>query len=181
MNEQTTVSNRADIEAVEAVKRHHAAMASTLSRLVGDLVLQAATGGAATPDDRREQLVHWCRTELVPHALAEERAMYPAAHAIEAGRLLVDGMLTEHKVIVGLVDEVERADNTVAAATAARALSTVFELHLGKENELVLPLLSHADDVSVAELLAGMHELLGAEAEVHEEHGHRSSHGAAHH
>ena len=110
--------------------------------------------------------------------------MYPAAHVMEAGRLLVDGMLEEHKVIVGLVDEVDRADTHVGAAAAAKALLTVFRLHLGKENDLVLPLLAAADDVSVAELLGGMHELLGAADGAHDRHGDEhdgQARGTAHH
>jgi iron-sulfur cluster repair protein YtfE (RIC family) len=176
MNEQTITSAEADTRAAHAVERHHAVMAATLSRLVDDLVAATASGPASSNQRTRHEVVRWCRDELVPHALAEERTMYPAAHGIESGRLLIDGMLEEHKVIVGLVDEVDRADSPVAAAAAARALSTVFELHLGKENDLVLPLLLAADDVSVAELLGGMHELLGAGDAAVERHGHRYEH-----
>ena len=176
MNEQTITSAEADTRAAQAVERHHALMAATLAQMVDDLVTSAASGPASSAEGTRHEVVRWCRDELVPHALAEERTMYPAARGIESGRLLIDGMLEEHKVIVGLVDDVERADSPVAAAAAARALSTVFHLHLGKENDLVLPLLVGADDVSVAELLGGMHEVLGAGDVATERHGHGHEH-----
>ena len=52
----------------------------------------------------------------------------------------------------------------VRAAAAATALRVVFDDHLRKENELVLPLLVSSPDVSVAALLAGMHELAAGQA-----------------
>lgn len=173
MSDQSPTSAEADTRAAQAVERHHAVMAATLSQLVDNLVSAVSGGPEAATGRTRQELVRWCRAELVPHALAEEKTMYPAAHGMEAGRLLVDGMLEEHRVIVGLVDEVEGADSPVAAAAAAKALSTVFDLHLGKENDLVLPLLVAADTVSVDELLGGMHELLGAHEAAHDEPGHR--------
>jgi len=52
----------------------------------------------------------------------------------------------------------------VRGAAAARALQVVFESHLAKENDQSLPLLASSPDVSVAELLEGMHELLGGDS-----------------
>jgi uncharacterized protein (DUF2249 family) len=43
----------------------------------------------------------------------------------------------------------------------------LFDVHLAKENDLVLPLLLGAPGVSLSDVLTGMHELLGHEA-VHE-------------
>jgi uncharacterized protein (DUF2249 family) len=161
MNDIVLATSAADATAVEAVERHHAELAGTLGVLADRVVAQAAgTDGAAFERARRE-LVDWCEHELVPHALAEENGMYPAAHAIAAGRLLVDSMLTEHVLIIDLVREVSEASEPVRAAAAARALVVTFESHLAKENDLVLPLLAADPVVSVAELLDGMHELLG--------------------
>jgi hypothetical protein len=50
----------------------------------------------------------------------------------------------------------------VDAAAAARALSALFAVHLAKENDLVVPLVMAGEDVSLAGLLEGMHELIGA-------------------
>lgn len=163
MNNVVIATSEADATAVAAVEHHHVQLAAALARRVETLI--AATSSYAAESTRAEQddLVRWCQDELVPHALAEEKVMYPTAHAMDTGRLLVDGMLAEHAVITGLVEEIARTDDPVRAAAAAKALLVMFESHLGKENELILPLLASAVDVSVAELLSGMHELLGGD------------------
>jgi uncharacterized protein (DUF2249 family)/iron-sulfur cluster repair protein YtfE (RIC family) len=173
MNDVVIASNAADAAAAEAVEKHHAQLAGALGLRVEALVSAAAQGDREAAATSQRQLVAWCREELVPHALAEEKAMYPAAQGKPEGRLLVEGMLGEHNVITGLVAEVEAAAEPVRAAVAARALQVLFDSHLAKENELVLPLLTAAADVSVAQLLEGMHELLGGESHEHasEEHG----------
>jgi uncharacterized protein (DUF2249 family)/iron-sulfur cluster repair protein YtfE (RIC family) len=162
MDDVVIATSAEDAAAIEAVKEHHAHLAGALSALVEALVSAAVGGHPAEAAAARHELVEWCRHELVPHALAEEQTLYPAAHRRLEARLLVDGMLEEHQVITGLVDDVAAADDPVRAAAAARALLVLFESHLQKENELVLPLLGSDPEVSVADLLAGMHELLGA-------------------
>jgi hypothetical protein len=90
--------------------------------------------------------------------------MYPVGQVRPEGRLLVEGMLGEHKVIIGLVDELGRAGDPVRAAATGRAVQAVFTSHLAKENDLLLPLLVAAPDVSLADVLSGMHELLGGKS-----------------
>ena len=150
MDTTITASTGQDAGAVEAVKHHHAQMAGTLGGLVERLVT------AHDPQDAAE-----ARDELLPHARAEEGALYPPAHRDPAGRLLVDGMLAEHETIGGLVEQLRSADTPVRAAALGTALKVLFEVHLAKENDLVLPLLAADPDVSVADALRGMHQLLG--------------------
>lgn len=169
MNTLTIASDEADARAAAAVEQHHAVMAGRLQVLVEGLLVEVEGGSAGAAATAREALVAWLRGDLLPHAAAEEKAMYPAAHGTDRGRLLVDGMLAEHVSIGALVDEVEQAATPVRAAAAARALLAMFESHLAKENELVLPLLAADPAVSVAELLGGMHELLGGHDD-HEDH-----------
>ena len=158
MTTLTIASDPADAEAIDAVKDHHAQLSGELLLLVATLV-KAAESGDAT--GARARLVTWARESLVPHAMAEEKTLYPAARGIAEGRLLVDAMLAEHIAILALVDEVEKAPTDVAAAAAGRALQAVFAVHLDKENDQVLPLLGASPDQSVAQLLDGMHEVLG--------------------
>ena len=174
MTDVVIATSDADAAAAAAVEAHHTEMSGALALHVQRLVTAASSGGDA--GTARTRLVGWCRRELVPHALAEERAMYPAAQAMPEGRLLVTGMLGEHAVITGLVDEVASAPDDVRAAAAATALRVVFDDHLRKENELVLPLLVGAPDVSVAGLLGGMRELLGSDR--HDESADPSGHPA---
>jgi uncharacterized protein (DUF2249 family) len=162
-------SNEAEAAAVAAVEQHHAQLSGALRLRVEALVGAVATGDRAAERERRE-LVEWCNRELVPHALAEEKALYPAAQMKGEARLLVDGMLDEHRVITGLVGEISAASDLVRAAAAGHALRVMFAAHLAKENELILPLLAAAPDVALADLLAGMHELLGGDESAHVEH-----------
>ncbi len=175
MDKVVIASSEADARAAEAVEQHHAQMAGALGARVEALIVAASKGDGATADEARSELADWCEQELVPHALAEEKAMYPAAQAKPEGRLLVEGMLGEHQVITGLVQSLRVQADPVRAAANAKALQVAFENHLAKENELVLPLLVSAPDVSVSELLGGMHELLGGDE------GHGAEHGHGHH
>jgi uncharacterized protein (DUF2249 family) len=179
MNTLTIASDEADARAAAAVEQHHAEMAGRLQALVEGLLTEVESGNAGAAVAARGSLVAWLREDLMPHALAEEKAMYPAAHGTERGRLLVDGMLAEHVSIGALVDEVEQAPTPVRAAAAARALRALFESHLAKENELVLPLLAADPAVSVADLLGGMHELLGGHGHDHGDQAERSGQAVA--
>jgi uncharacterized protein (DUF2249 family)/iron-sulfur cluster repair protein YtfE (RIC family) len=156
MEDVVFASSEIDSRAVEAVKQHHAALAGALSTQVERLL---SAGEVWQP--ARDGLVAWCRSELVPHARAEEVALYPAAAKFERARLLVDAMLAEHEVIATLVEDLAEATDGVRAAAAGMALHTIFGTHLVKENDQLLPLLAQAPDVDLAGLLAGMRDLLG--------------------
>lgn len=166
-------TTEADAAAVTAVEHHHAEMAGTLVVLVERLVAAAGRGDGVGAEAARSSLVTWCRADLVPHAVAEEDAMYPPAHATTEGHLLVTGMIGEHRVITGLLADIEATRDPVRAAALATALRVMFDSHLKKENELVLPLLAGSREVSVATLLDGMHELLGG----HDHHAHVEARG----
>src|SRR5664280_1786909 len=149
-----------DAAAVQAVRQHHEELAGALAVRVEALLATADAGGEPFEDARRRAL-DFLAGELAPHAQAEEVALYPAAAASAAARLLIDGMLAEHKVILRLVDQLTTADDPVRAAAIGYALQVLFQAHLSKENDLVLPVVAADPTVSLAEILAGMHELLG--------------------
>lgn len=169
MDDVVIASNEADARAAEAVEQHHARLAGALAAHVERLL---AVGSAWEP--ARDGLVAWCRTELLPHAAAEEKTLYPAASGFDRARLLVDAMVAEHGVLAGLVEEVAGAAGGVRAAAAGRALRALFETHLVKEDEQLLPLLAQAPDVDLARLLGGMHQLLGGRDD---DHGHGEAAG----
>ncbi|MDN5764857.1 MAG: DUF2249 domain-containing protein [Humibacillus sp.] len=166
MNQLVIASDEADARAAAAVEQHHAQLSGALALKAGGVIAAAVREADDGPsggwvDAAAADLVQWCRTELLPHAVAEETTLYAAARERAEGRLLVESMLREHAVLTGLVDEIEGASNAVAKAAGARALQVLFDIRLDKENTLVLPLLVSAPDVSVATLLKGMHELIG--------------------
>ncbi|MEV1147364.1 hemerythrin domain-containing protein, partial [Micromonospora sp. NPDC049799] len=152
----------ADQQAAQAVVRHHAQLAADLDRHVDGLLDAADQGDAAGALRHRDELLGWLRDELLPHAYAEEGSLYTAAGDRVEAALLIRGMLDEHRAISGLVAELEAADRPVRLAAAARALAALFAVHLAKENDLIVPVLVDAPDVSLATLLDGMHDLLGS-------------------
>lgn len=156
-------SNERDARAASAIVDHHAEMAGALSAKVEALLAAAGREGGSAALAARDDLARWCESDLVPHALAEEKSMYPAAQATVEGKLLVQAMLDEHRAIIDLVSEVEEATDAVRAAAAGRAVKALFDVHLAKENERVIPLLAGTAGVSVADILDQMHESLSAD------------------
>ncbi|MFU8872773.1 DUF2249 domain-containing protein [Micromonospora sp. SL4-19] len=151
-----------DLTAARAVVRHHAQLAAVLDRHVRRLLQAAGDGDDARAHGVRADLLGWLREELLPHADAEESALYPVAADRAEASLLIRGMQAEHTAIADLVAELDATTEPVRLAAAARALAGVLAVHLAKENELILPLLVDAADVSLAALLDGMHDLLGS-------------------
>lgn len=162
MNDVTIASSEKDAHAAEAVVEHHAQMSGALAVKVEVLLASARRGEDVSA--ARDDLVAWGRGELLPHALAEEGTLYRAAGDNLRSRLLVEAMLAEHQVIGAVIDELATATDTVAAVGSAAVLRAIFDTHMSKENEQILPLLVADPAVSVADLLAGMHELLGGAA-----------------
>ncbi|NES15105.1 MULTISPECIES: DUF2249 domain-containing protein [Micromonospora] len=152
----------ADRAAARAVVGHHAQLAAALDEHVHNLLTAAGQDDTGRADQVRDDLVSWLRDELLPHAHAEETALYPVAAQRPEATLLIRGMQAEHRAITDLVVALEAAEEPVRAAAAAQALAAVLAVHLIKENELVVPLLVDAADVSLATLLDGMHDLLGS-------------------
>jgi uncharacterized protein (DUF2249 family) len=153
----------ADEVAARAVVRHHAQLAAGVGRRVETLLHRVDSVNLLRAEDARRDLLAYLHSEVLPHAAAEEAALYPSAAAIPAGTLLVAGMTAEHAALTALTAELADAGSLLRAAAAARALAAMFATHLAKENDLVLPLLITAPGVCLAEILAGMHELLGAD------------------
>jgi uncharacterized protein (DUF2249 family) len=153
-------SDAADAAAVEAVRQHHAELAGRLAAHVDALHAAASAPGGAGFLQARTAVLRFCTGALLPHAAAEERTLYPAAASIDRLRLLVEAMLGEHRVLADLVEEIVVAEESARAAAAGHALRVLFDAHLTKENDLVLPVLAADPATSLAGLLAGMHDLL---------------------
>ena len=152
-------STEADLRAVEAIKDHHAAMAGALGTRVSAVQEAARLGHDVAA--ARDAVVAWSRDELLPHAAAEEQTIYAAAAERSEGRLLVEALVADHRVITDMVDRVAQAADAVTAASAAASLEALFLAHMAKENEQVLPFLVADPTVSVSDLLGGMHHELG--------------------
>ena len=152
-------SSEADLRAVEAIKEHHAAMAGALGVRVSAVQQAVRSGQDVTTS--RDAVVAWSRDELLPHAAAEEQTIYAAAAVRPEGRLLVEALVADHRLIARLVDRLAAAADTITAVGAASSLESLFLAHMAKENEQVLPFLAADTSVSVSDLLGGMHHELG--------------------
>ncbi|GAB5079103.1 hemerythrin domain-containing protein [Arthrobacter sp. AD-310] len=160
----------AETQAMQAVENHHAEMLRHLNGLVALLLEAVEAGDPAAGQAAQATLVDWCDAELIPHALAEEGPLYSGPHGTPEGKLLVEGMLAEHRVIVDLVEEL-RTSTGVAAAVAGAAVQRLFAVHLDKENRLLMPFIAQSPDLSLAEAVQGLHELVGEENGEHHDAG----------
>jgi iron-sulfur cluster repair protein YtfE (RIC family) len=151
----TTMTNQ---EAADAIRAHHTEMQGELRSRIETLLETVRTGTA--PEAARAAVLDYLDGDLLPHAAAEEKALYPAGDTGLAA-LLVRAMREEHRFIIGSVDRLRQAGDPVSAAATAAAILALFEAHLWKENELLVPALVADPQVELAQLLAGMHELVG--------------------
>jgi iron-sulfur cluster repair protein YtfE (RIC family) len=150
----TTTNQRA----ADAIRAHHMELSGTLRERV--TTLMAAAQARQPHADAHRAVVDFLDRELLPHARAEEEALYPAGDT-GLTALLVRSMRDEHVGIVAHVDRFRTETDAVAAACAAAAILALFESHLHKENDLLIPALVADPSVSLTDLLAGMHELIG--------------------
>jgi hypothetical protein len=146
------------LEAAAAIRAHHAELHDGLRDRV---IALAAAARQGTPfEAERQAIVAFLDAEILPHAKAEEETLYPAADT-GASALLVEAMRAEHRDLVGRVGELRSAADPIAAVSGASAILALFESHLAKENDRLIPALLALPGVSLGELLAGMHELVG--------------------
>jgi uncharacterized protein (DUF2249 family) len=166
----------ANDQVIAAIERHHATLADELGALTARVLDHARAGDY---EASRVALVTWFTLELLPHAQAEEEALYGAGADLEATRLLVTGMIAEHRALAALVADLDTAADPVSVTAAAAAAHALFEVHLAKENELLLPALDAAG-VDLGAALDGMRAILGADHEPDELDVRTLPHGGRH-
>lgn len=152
------MSSQADSTAAAAIRAHHVELHDGLRKCV--MSVDSAVRDGQPYAAAREQLLAYLDGELLPHAAAEEVALYPAGES-GASELLVRAMRDEHVNLVAHVNELRLAPDPLAAATTASVVLALFESHLSKENDLLVPTLVNNPNISLVELLGGMHELVG--------------------
>ncbi len=152
------MSSQSDVQAAAAIRVHHRELRDGLQTRV--LNLEDAVRSGQAHDDTRDSVLAYLDEDLLPHAAAEETALYPAGDS-GASELLVRAMREEHRNLVAHVEAMRTAGDAFTAATTASAILALFESHLSKENDLLVPALLADPGVSLAALLGGMHELVG--------------------
>ncbi|WP_435615747.1 DUF2249 domain-containing protein [Streptomyces coelicoflavus] len=178
MSVLTIASAPEDATALQSAEAHHARLAGELAGRV-KMLFTSVERDLSAAERVYAGLVAFCDRSLLPHAEAEEAALYPAAHRMNEARLLVESLIGEHRCLITLVDALRSASDPADAVADARALQVLFEEHLAKENGLVLPLLAMTPEISLAELLADMHHRLANDSsakDVHEDQHHEEGH-----
>ncbi len=168
-----TVTGEKDQQAtVQAIRDHHRKLGRTMEDHA--LTIGRAVDQLSSPSARQATMVAFCREEVLPHAIAEEQTLYATGAKLAEAALLVRAMTGEHTELRDLVDALEQARTPGELAGSAAALNAMFQSHLVKENDVLLPALVDAG-VDLGALLGGMHEILGESG-----HAHGTDHGADH-
>lgn len=154
MSTVSLASNAADSDALESIEHHHAELVGGLAARTSALL--ASVRGGRGWQEERDVLAAWCLAELVPHAEAEEAVLYPAAKELPELETLIRAMSREHTLLGDLVARLQAAVDAPAALAHAGAAQSLFESHVEKENDLVLPALVASPAVSVSRLLSEM-------------------------
>lgn len=146
-----------EADAFEAMLAHHRTLQDQVARRVATLQQVVDSGGTSEP--AVAELVAYMADEVLPHAIAEEHAIYQAASDVPGPAATVPGMIAEHRQLATLVESLAMTPSVSTAAEIAASIDTLFAAHVTKENDLILTPL-HADDtVSLPELLVQMHQL----------------------
>jgi uncharacterized protein (DUF2249 family) len=145
-------------EAYEAMLEHHKRLGEELAGRADAVSREVVAGrpyGAAVAG-----LVAYLAQEVLPHAAAEEKTIYPAAaRAGQAGA--VGEMIAEHLTLSALGAQITALTDSEAAAGQAQRIAGLFAAHAARENDVLLPALLADKSVDLAGLLAQMHDTTG--------------------
>lgn len=146
-------------EARDAILRHH-------EELLHGVRTRVAALAGGSPDGRtretaRTELAAYLASEILTHAAAEEATLYPAAAKADLASR-VEEMTTEHRHLEAAARSLAGTDDLDEAARVARGFEELFSVHVAAENDVVLPALMEATDVSLAHLIMGMQEAYAA-------------------
>jgi uncharacterized protein (DUF2249 family) len=145
---------------IGAITGHHTILVNQMRMLTAAVVAGARSGEY---DLALSRLMAWFSTEFLPHAHAEEVALYRAGSRLESTRLLVDAMVAEHRALKSLMTDLTYAGDPLTVTAATAAAQAVFTVHLAKENDLLLPALDAAA-VDLEQALAGRLEIIGGQS-----------------
>ena len=141
-------------EQIRQIIHHHAVLRRGLERRSGVLCEAVESG---VPFERQMTILRdYLTGEIMPHAKAEERTLYPAAATQARGSELVRDLTGEHHALAYLAGRLQAGADGSAAATAAERIATLFAGHVAKENDLLLPALA-GSGTDLTSLLTDMH------------------------
>jgi hypothetical protein len=142
-------------EQVRQIVHHHSVLRRGLERRAGALC-EAAENGIGF-QRQLTTLREYLTGEILTHAQAEERTLYPAATTQARGGELVRTLTAEHRELEYLAGRLQPGADATEAATVAEWIATLFAGHVAKENDLLLPVLA-GSGADLAALLASIDE-----------------------
>lgn len=159
----------ADEAALSAMLGHHSQLRRDLEERV--ITLREAVATGVSHDEPLARLLEFINGSILPHAIAEEEALYPAASELSRVELLIDGMVLEHRDLERRARALTVTTEGVDALVLAAGFSAVFGVHVAKENDVLLPAILEASTASLATLLRDMEARLAEPSD----HMHRHS------
>jgi iron-sulfur cluster repair protein YtfE (RIC family) len=154
------------MSATDAFRQEHAALMEHVEHL-RDSARRLRAMDAADRAATLERLLDFLRGHLVPHAEAEERALYPAIAELLGNPESTATMISDHRAIVSRIDALADvgADDVDRLQELLYGIYALLIVHFHKEEDDYLPLLEQRPDEEVA----GIFERMG-------EHGHGHAH-----
>lgn len=144
-------TSEADSAAASAIAQHHTELVDAVAGQASALLDASAAGSLEGASSARRDLVLFCRGELLPHAIAEEDTIYALARELPEAALLVDSLIADHRALAELIDDLAGATTPLGASAAGHALRVLFELHVDKENDYLIPALAASSEVSLSD------------------------------
>ncbi|MGH3294093.1 MAG: hemerythrin domain-containing protein [Trebonia sp.] len=143
-------------EQVRQIVHHHAVLRRGVERRAGTVCGAAASG---VPHQRQLAVLRkYLDSEVLPHAAAEERTLYRAAAAQARSSELARELTAEHHALAYLAGRLQPAADAATAARIAEWIATLFDGHVAKVNDRLLPALT-GSGADLAALLADMHRM----------------------
>ena len=148
-------------EAYEAMLAHHRKLGEELAGRA-DAVSAAVTAGEPYGIPVAS-VIAYLADEVLPHAAAEEKAIYPAAAARADLAGIVGEMVAEHVTLSAMGARLPVLTDGAAAAEQARKITALFTAHAARENDVLLPALLADRSVDLGALLERMHAAAAGE------------------
>ncbi|MCL2584174.1 MAG: DUF2249 domain-containing protein [Streptosporangiales bacterium] len=144
-----------EAEAYEAMVEHHTRLGEELAGHADAVSREVA---AERPYGARVAgLIAYLAEEILPHAAAEEKTVYPAAAEHAGMESVVSEMNAEHVALSALGTRLAAVIDGAAAAALAQQIAGLFTAHAARENDVLLPALLNDESVDLAALLGQMH------------------------
>ncbi len=148
-----------DQKAAAGITPHHGELRSELRERV--LTLPGAVRAGGSHDEARGALLDYLERELLPHAAAEEEALYPAGDTGTTA-LLIRAMRDEHRDLRHARDRVGTDTRRDRGGRGGEQRSWRSSSPTSQRRTTCLsPLWSPTRTVSLSGLLRGMHEQVG--------------------